>query len=103
MEEFKKQCVDQPLHWLWGVPTGMITFIGYWLWTPWGAVIGMLMSIGSTAGWFIREKKQGAFEEGGSHVWWDPYLDTGVWIFGYLCGVAGGILLLVFAAVPGAT
>jgi len=97
-EEFKKQCVDQPAHALWGLATGVSPFVferlgAYvaeaWIsWDPWetffpGLIIGGLFSLGSIAGWIIREIRQWPPRPDAP---WDPWLDSIVFGLAVLAG-----------------
>lgn len=90
-EEMEKQKVDQIGHAAWGWATGLLPFLGWCVWGLWGCLIGLLLFGGSLAGWIIREKGQG---KDGSHVPWDPWLDSIVW-GGFLVLGAGMGLALV--------
>ena len=102
-QEIKKQIPDQFGHGAWGWGTCFVPCVGWWglarwnIWLP--LVFGAVIIVGSNVGWRLRERKQA---EDGSHVRWDPYLDDFCYYAGQLVGIASGIILLVFAALPGA-
>lgn len=92
MSEASKQAVDQTLHALWGFSTGLLPFLAAWGLGWAGALVGGILSASSVAFWLWREVYQWTDEEHpGAHIWWDPYLDTGIFtlavIGGALCGV----------------
>jgi hypothetical protein len=95
-EEMKKQIVDQIGHGAWGWGTTFVPIAALAL-SWWVLVGGVPAVVGSNVGWRLREKRQAA---DGSHVWWDPYADDLFFYLGQLVGVASGVLLLVFAAIP---
>jgi hypothetical protein len=85
-EELKKQLVDQPLHALWGLATGALPGVA-----GWGlAYVGPSVAAGSVTGWVLREREQ---LKDGSHTWWDPWLDSGVFAAAVIVGVLGSLFL----------
>ena len=92
--EAAKQAIDQTLHAIWGLATGFIPFLAFWgLGWP-GALAGCIVAAGSVAYWITREHGQWVDpDHPGAHVWWDPWLDSGV----YATAVLGGALLGYFA------
>ena len=83
-EELKKQLVDQPLHGLWGAASGLAPWVGALVaersqlaWNDHlvGFTVGSALLLGSVAGWVVREVAQA---KDGSHTWWDPWLDSGI-------------------------
>jgi hypothetical protein len=90
--EGKKQVLDQFAHALWGIATGIVAFAAGLLGKKW-LIGGILIAIGSIAGWVAREWWQIVDpKHPGSHVWWDPYLDSGV----FAVAVLGGVLLGIY-------
>jgi hypothetical protein len=103
-QEFLKQCVDQPLHFLWGFGTGFLPVglgevlalagpLARWL----GYTGGVLLALCSVAGWWYRENEQA---QDGSHLLWegapewlDPLLDNVVYAIGVLTGIVGAVVL----------
>lgn len=93
--EAAKQIIDQTAHALWGVATGAAPFL-----LGWGAgtsrpasiagyVIGTLLAVASLVVWTWREKSQWDDpDHPGAHVWWDPYLDSGVFLAFVVIGAA---------------
>ena len=95
MSELTKQLRDQPLHLLWGLGNGFVQVAVPWLLMFAGhPIIGLVLSQiavnASRFAWTLREGRQregqlqpdGSFTGTGSHVWWDPYLDTAWYVFG---------------------
>jgi hypothetical protein len=53
-------------------------------------LIGVVLAAGSITGWVLREREQ---LKDGSHTWWDPWLDSGVFAVAVIVGVLGSLLL----------
>ncbi len=82
VDELKKQLIDQPLHALWGLGTGLVLLGSPALPQPWTFFL-MLVASGSCWIWTRRERLQ--FRDG-AHVPWDPILDNTLFWLGFLGG-----------------
>jgi hypothetical protein len=96
-QELKKQLIDQFAHFWWGAATGALPGVAGWGFAYVGPAastagysLGVLLAVGSIGGWILREKEQAS---DGSHVWWDPWLDSGVFVVSVIGGVLGSLLL----------
>ena len=101
--EGAKQAGDQAAHFAWGAATGALPAVGVWGLGGWGLLAGVVLACGSCLAWTLREGKQregklqpdGSYRGTGSHVWWDPYLDSVVFYAAVAAGVSLAYALLL--------
>jgi len=101
--EFEKQIKDQTAHLFWGVGTGGILPVASWAFGVVGLCSAAALSLGSLYAWIMREgaqregklQRDGTYRGAGSHVPWDPWLDSAVFLAGIALGGALGYFLLI--------